>query len=289
MHRRDGGRRMRVLFAAAIGALCAVALVPYAPDVPALAERGKHPLAVQQPDQWNKQGSYLPASQAYPSVVRILDGDGSPSCSGSVVHSPGGDLVITAAHCVYSQGSYTTGLSVAPDTSDGKSPHGTWDVDRIWVDPHYAKDGDETYDYAFLRVSRSGGPAIEAAVGANTLAVNQPFHLRGVTTTGYPDTENPDDRQLTCTLETFQSGAHDQYREARCGGYFDGVSGGPWVLLKPGARTGTLVGVIGGWNNGGPDDGTPHADAISYSPYFTDATKALYEAAMDGESGESGQ
>lgn len=285
---RRHSRRLAIL--AVVGALGTGALVEYAPHV--LALTAKHgtvrPGTVRPPDDWSKKGRFLTAAEAYPSVVRVLDGDGSPYCSGTVVHSPEADLVITAAHCVYIDGTFQTGLTVAPGTSDGHNPYGTWNVDRIWVDPRYTKGGDERYDYAFLRVSRPGGPEIEDAVGANTLAVDQPFHLTGLTTTGYPDTDNPDDRQLTCALDSYQSPAHTQYREIRCGGYFAGVSGSPWVRLKPGARTGTLIGIIGGWNGGGPKDDDPHQDAISYSPYFDAATKALYQKAVRDDGGVGG-
>ncbi|MGW7002900.1 trypsin-like serine peptidase [Streptomyces sp. NPDC054933] len=283
MRRRS---RTRVAALAAVGALAAAGLIQYAPDVVALAQ-AKHHTGPRPPDDWSKKGSFLSADQANPSVVEVLGSDGSPYCSGAVVHSPGADIVITAAHCVYGDNSYASALSVAPGRTGGKSPHGTWQVDKIWVDPHYTKDNDEQYDYAFLRVSRSGGPEIEDAVGGNTLQVNQPYHLRGITTIGYPDSNNPGDAQLSCNLETFQSGAHDQYREMRCGGYSAGVSGGPWLELAPGAKTGALVGVIGGWNGGGPADDDPHVDDISYSPYFTDATKALLTQAINDDGGQT--
>jgi len=41
----------------------------------------------------------------FPSVAGLLPTLGAPhSCTGSVVHSARGDLVITAAHCVYGIG-----------------------------------------------------------------------------------------------------------------------------------------------------------------------------------------
>jgi V8-like Glu-specific endopeptidase len=269
-----------------VGALTVAGLIQYAPDVPALTKSKHHSSEdAGPPTDWKKKGTYLSAEQAYPSVVRLLADDGSPLCSGSVVHSPDADIVITAAHCVYSGGTWNTGLSVSPSTTGGQDQHGTWNVDRIWVDPRYIQ-GDERYDYAFLRVSRPGGPEIEDEVGGNTLAVNEPFHLAGVITTGYPNSNNPGNQQITCTVDTYQSAAHDQYREMRCGGYYSGVSGGPWVLLKPGAKTGTLIGIIGGYNGGGPSDGSVHTDAISYSPYFTNDTLSLYQQAADNDGGQ---
>ena len=71
--------------------------------------------------------------------------------------------------------------------SGAARPYGSWRVDRVWIDPRYTERHDERYDYAFLRVSRSGGRRIESAAGADTLRVGRPFHLSGVTATGYPE------------------------------------------------------------------------------------------------------
>jgi hypothetical protein len=60
-----------------------------------------------------------------------------------------------------------------------------------------------------------------------------------------------------------------------CGEYTDGTSGSPWVThFDRRTRTGTIVGVIGGYEQGG---GTP---AISYSSYFGPAVQQLYQQAI---------
>lgn len=297
--RRIGRSRTRSGVVIAAGTLAIACLVPFVPHVLQSAHAELHPArhpsggpsataVPAPPDDWSRRGTFLGASGAYPSVVRVIGAEGEPFCSGGVVHSPGGDIVITAAHCVYANGGYSTGLSVVPGMSGGKGSFGSWRVDRIWVDPRYTGSHDEAYDYAFLRVRQPGGRRIEDAAGADALRVDRPFELTGVTATGYPDTGNPGGRQLTCRLTTFRSRAHQEYREMHCGGYTAGVSGGPWVVLGPGGRTGDLVGVIGGFNGGGPPDGDPHEDAISYSPYFTDATRALLARAADGDGGADG-
>ncbi len=293
--RREGHTgRVRALLPAAVAALALLGLLLAAPHGLARAKGGHrhlprpaHAPGPSRPD-WHREGTFLSAARAYRSVVRLTGRDGTPFCSGAVVHSPGGDLVITAAHCVHADHSYSTGLSVLPGATGDSGPFGGWRVGRIWVDPRYTDDHDERYDYAFLRVARPDGRRIEDAAGADTLRTDQPFDLPDVTATGYPDLGDPGGRQLTCTMATSQATAHPGYREMTCGGYTAGVSGGPWVLLAPGAATGDLVGVIGGFNGGGPPDGTPHADAISYSPYFTEATRALFDQAVRGDGGHDG-
>ena len=51
-------------------------------------------------------------------------------CSASVIHSPGHNLAITAAHCVYGTGS---GIEFAPGYADGGTPYGVWSVHRAYV------------------------------------------------------------------------------------------------------------------------------------------------------------
>src|SRR4029077_4453746 len=58
-----------------------------------------------------------------------------------------------------------------------------------------------------------------------------------------------------------------------CHGYRDGTSGGPWVIGLTSRGTGTLFGVIGGYQEGGD------YDWASYSPVFGAAALALYRQA----------
>ena len=62
--------------------------------------------------------------------------------------------------------------------------------------------------------------------------------------------------------------------EFYCHGFWTGTSGGPWIIgydAKNG--TGTVFGVIGGYEQGGD------YEWASYSAYFGSATKILYEQA----------
>ncbi len=60
----------------------------------------------------------------------------------------------------------------------------------------------------------------------------------------------------------------------RCGGFSAGTSGSPWVArFNPRTNQGVIVGVIGGYQRGGD------SSAVSYSPYFGDDVKSLYQTA----------
>jgi hypothetical protein len=58
-----------------------------------------------------------------------------------------------------------------------------------------------------------------------------------------------------------------------CRGYRDGTSGGPWVIGFTSRGTGTLFGVIGGYQDGGD------YDWASYSPVFGASALGLYRQA----------
>ncbi|WP_327279282.1 MULTISPECIES: trypsin-like peptidase domain-containing protein [unclassified Streptomyces] len=193
------------------------------------------------------------------------DGDGDHHCSAGVVHSPGGDLVVTAAHCVY-RGvlGFRTNLAFVPGYQDGEAPYGVWVPTRIDVDPRWAEDQDPDHDVAFLRMRRPGRPGerLEDTTGAQKIRFGPelPAPARVV---GYPnDTEHP----VEC-FNTARAAGPAQLR-LDCADVPDGTSGGP-VLTD----AHTLIGVVGG-RDGGGDEKT------SYSSFFDDAVRALYERAV---------
>src|ERR1019366_9143260 len=62
-----------------------------------------------------------------------------------------------------------------------------------------------------------------------------------------------------------------------CDGFTGGTSGSPWITrFDPYTRTGRIVGVLGGYQQGG------YTADISYSAYFGDAIKQLYQQASSG-------
>ncbi|WP_333767687.1 trypsin-like serine peptidase [Streptomyces sp. IBSBF 2435] len=194
-------------------------------------------------------------------------------CTASVVHSPGRDLILTAAHCEPG-----ADIGFVPQYRAGadRQPHGIWAVDKVFTDPRWAPDdaAASDFDVAFARVRPDGhGRRVEDVTGANRLARTPGYHNR-VTVIGYPQlSSDPDDRAITCTTTTERLDERHQLRLA-CDGFFDGTSGSPWLLdydVRTG--TGTVIGLIGGLGGGGP------TDRISYSPVFADPVLALLRTA----------
>ena len=63
-----------------------------------------------------------------------------------------------------------------------------------------------------------------------------------------------------------------------CGGYYDGVSGSPWIAGYDATRhTGVVIGEVGGRGGGGDDHDD---DWISYSPAYGSELVALFKQAI---------
>ncbi|MFE7114969.1 trypsin-like serine peptidase [Streptomyces sp. NPDC057654] len=198
-------------------------------------------------------------------------------CTASVVHSPKGNLLVTAGHC-----SLGDQAAFAPDYQKGaeRQPYGVWAVDRTFTDPRRDDYGDGSdLDFAFATVKKNAdGKQIESVTGANVLS-RTPGYDNRVTVIGYPDSDDdPADRAIRCTAMTSRLKDYRQLR-MECDGFYSGTSGSPWLAhFNEKTKTGELVGVLGGLNGGGPDG--DDADKVSYSPIDDDEIFKLYDDAV---------
>ena len=219
-------------------------------------------------------GVFLPGrpAAAVGALFTVNDGRlGTHFCTASVVDSPAGDLLITAAHCMsrYSA-SAPAGVAFVPGYDNGAAPYGTWKVTRVFVDPAWAASASANDDVAFLTVARSGsGQAIESVTGGEALSAGPDPAGAVVRVTGYPDSAS---QPVSCQNQVTAFGARQL--EFDCDGYTDGTSGSPFLVRAAGAAGPDLViGVIGGYQQGGdsPD--------VSYAAAFGPAITALYQSA----------
>jgi V8-like Glu-specific endopeptidase len=201
------------------------------------------------------------------------DASGAHFCTASVVASPGEDLLITAAHCISNgDGSgYKDDIVFIPDYDDGATPYGIWTPARLLVAPQWAHSADPDYDVGFIVLRPHDGQHIQQLLGANRLGHDTRYQYL-VRVTGYPSSAGA---PISCVNWTSRQSATQL--EFDCGGYTGGTSGSPWVTgWDPRTRTGTIVGVIGGYQQGGD---TP---SVSYSPYFGSSVQQLYQLAIAG-------
>lgn len=189
-------------------------------------------------------------------------------CTASVIGSPHGDLVITAAHCVTG----ASGIVFVPGYDRGATPYGVWTVTKIYVDRSWTSSSNPKDDVAFLRVSQAGSTVpIEDVTGAEALKTGTPARQL-VEVIGYPDSGS---QPIVCRNWTREP--MSEQLEFDCGGYTDGTSGGPFLAnVNPLTGQGRVIGVIGGYEQGGL---TPQ---VSYSSMFGANVAALYRQAVAG-------
>jgi len=234
------------------------------------------------PSAGEPASSHLAGLRAGLRVGALFDRDetGDHFCTASVVASPGKDLLITAAHCINGgKGSsgYNKDIEFIPDYRDGLAPAGVWTPLRLFVAPQWADSSNPDYDVGFVVLKPDDGKNIQQVLGANRLGGDARDQYL-VHVTGYPDSSGA---PITCVNWTTL--VSDTQLRFDCSGYGEGTSGSPWVTrFSPLSRSGTIVGVIGGYEQGGD------TAQISYSVRFGPAIQQLYQQAVAAEAA-SGQ
>jgi V8-like Glu-specific endopeptidase len=189
-------------------------------------------------------------------------------CTATVVDSPAGDVVITAAHCVVGRG---RGLVFAPGYYNGIAPYGRWKVVAAYGAPGWLDGRSAQRDYAFLVVGRNwiGGrlTPVQSVTGGVGLGLDVAAGQR-VTVPAYEAGEN--DLPVTCSNRLVLDGPFPRFD---CNQYLDGTSGAPFLATVAGGGL-VVVGVIGGPNQGGCEPWS------SYSSPFGPALLRAYRAAV---------
>jgi V8-like Glu-specific endopeptidase len=209
-------------------------------------------------------------------------------CAGTVVPSPGKDLVLTAAHCFDSADRQQNMVFVPQHSKNKPQPHGIFPIAKgqIYADPRYMRrGGDKDFtdlDFAILKTEpRSDGKELQDVVGAIPIGYSTGFDHPKTRVIGYPGFKAKQD-PLDCTspMKKFSTGDAEGWKggtfsQIDCDGYVSGTSGGPFITA--GSENPQVVGVTGGWMTGG------HSADTSYSSYFDGDLKRIYEAAVAGK------
>jgi V8-like Glu-specific endopeptidase len=230
------------------------------------------------PDHWSEPaGDSTPTAKEGVKTLRVgalFYGDGSSGnhfCTGSVVDSPGQDVIVTAAHCLNdgNGGANKTDVAFIPAYADGQTPYGIWQPARYVMDSRWVNSHDDNLDVAFVVLKPHDGKNVQDVLGGNKIEFNPSFDQK-VRVTGYPASA---DAPIACDNST---GKKDpDYLSFACANFFGGTSGSPWVTnYNAQTRTGTIVGVLGGYEEGGS---TPD---LSYSDYLGNDVKQLYDEAI---------
>lgn len=178
---------------------------------------------------------------------------GNHFCTGAVIKSSSGNLVLTAAHCV--SGRVAKDIAFVPGYANNKSPYGIWRVASIRVDNDWASAADPDDDIALLILRRSSlGARIQQVTGGERIRFNQPAG-QSVEVIGYPDSQND---PVSCR-NVVRAYSATQLQFA-CSGYTVGTSGAPILAaVSPSTGRGIVLGVIGGYEEGGTSPSISYA------------------------------
>jgi hypothetical protein len=189
------------------------------------------------------------------------------TCTGSVLDSLAGDLIITAAHCLDSSAdSY-----FAPGYAGSGTPAEFWHVDAVYLDPRWVNRHDPAADFAIARVGHGeSAPAIgtlEEHAGGGFVLGSAPGPDETVQVMGYPSGDGG--VPVRCSGATAR--AEQGFPSVRCPGLVDGTSGSPWIAGSE------VRGVVGGFQGGGCA-----FNDLSYSAPFDIQIRVLYQRALQG-------
>lgn len=207
------------------------------------------------------------------------------SCSGTVVRSPGHDMVWTAAHCVDGGRGWSLYSDIvfvpAYDSGGGHdaaalAPLGVWTVRSVLLSPEWVANGDPEHskaDYAALVVApRSDGARLADVVqAAAPILFDAPRGLP-ISAYGYP-------------AEPPYSG-DDLYRcDSPSAVYSEFDEAGPnlvWIgcTMTPGSSGGGWFATVGGTAYLVSNFSMYSADARHYGPYLSTDAHAVYDAAV---------
>ena len=208
-------------------------------------------------------------------VFLTFPGEGDFLCSGTVVGSPAGNVVLSAGHCVFDAGfsdQWATNWMFVPGRHDGESPFGEWVAERLAASSEWVNDADHRFDVGAAVIEPQAGIPLEQAVGARGVAFNQPreqlFRAFGYPADPVPHPEFNGERLFVCDSPY---GGDDlsmpppRPMRIACD-MTGGSSGGGWVIRESFVNSVISYGYL------------EELDHI-YGPYFGPVASAVYEQA----------
>ncbi len=256
---------MRTLAAAvclAVILTAAAAACGRSPNHPRLTGAGGRPVA--DPAQMMK-AEPVPADPRVGAVFPV--GGDVHTCTGSVLQSPGHDLMVTAAHCLSGDVSSTT---FVPGFAGTAQPAVVWTVQAVYFDPRWLTTTDPHADYVIARLAAPVGTGGNQHLGAGLALGRAPAAGSRVSVIGYP--AGAGGTPIACQAST---GVTDGYPSLPCAGLVGGTSGAPWLAGS------TITGLVGGLDGGGCDE------QISYSAPFDERVNDLVVRAEAGGPGDT--
>ncbi|WP_043674051.1 trypsin-like serine peptidase [Clavibacter michiganensis] len=147
----------------------AAALTTDAPSIAASASAAQTSTLSASDDAGAPASAPVPhPDQPFVGVLFYVSGGRDRACTASVVDTPSGDAIATAAHCLVDRrtGAATTLATFVPGAQGATAPHGIWPVRVAAVSSSWPTTGRASDDAGFARVSGPAGEVLAASVGA---------------------------------------------------------------------------------------------------------------------------
>jgi V8-like Glu-specific endopeptidase len=142
-------------------------------------------------------------------------------CGAVVLRSPGRDLVLTAAHCLYNNHGkarrWYDGVVFVPSFNSaglGDTPLGAWRARKLWVPKKWRTHSYSSellpHDVGLVRVADQGGRRLERVTGPGLPPLRTPRgrSLTGLTLLGYPaELGYSGDDMFRCLADAGETGA----------------------------------------------------------------------------------
>ncbi len=228
----------------------------------------------------------VPNTTTYPNRTHgkvFFDIDGSSFvCSGTVVHAPAENVVLTAGHCVFDAGGtnqFVDNFLFVPAYKGGRRPFGSWPAETLATTSGWQNDGNLNFDIGVAVMDQMAGEEIEDAVGSRGIAFDQPRD-QAYDAYGYPAAPPFTGQKLwVCESEYFGDDPYYEPPGPRPMGIgcdmTGGSSGGGWVIA------GGYVASVNSFTYPTLPTELHHL----YGPYFGAVAKGLYSS-VDGTATE---
>lgn len=193
--------------------------------------------------------------------LELEAGSSAYTCTGTVINSETGLIVLTAAHCIFNDDTRDDydRITFSPGYERGESPFGVWEAESWWVPEQYMEANDRWldgqndngwmgFDFGFIRFRPLDARTLEDVVGGQ--GVSFTAETNGVVVAGYPGNSPFDSevlRYCAAAEPNYGAGGDPNYGVSCDMG--DGASGSGWVSnLDPATGAGQIVAV---YSNGG--------------------------------------
>lgn len=158
------------------------------------------------------------------------------SCSASVIPSTSGDVIVTAAHCVFDTNTVSWMINCnwifVPGYNNGNAPYGRWPARQVAALTTWTNSNpDYNADVAFVALSQLNGKHISQVTGTQSIGFNYARDQRTFSF-GYPvNLANGQVLQSCSGVPTASQYTYNNYRGLALSNCLmtGGSSGGPWL------------------------------------------------------------